>query len=66
VGVRHRPFDLADPVPLAALHDELVEVLGRPSDGAPLVERGWPARYAVRRIVWHVLDHLWEMQDRAS
>ncbi|WP_028925628.1 hypothetical protein [Pseudonocardia acaciae] len=66
VGVRHRPFDVADPGPLAALRDELVEVLGRPSDGAPPVERGWPARYAVRRIVWHVLDHLWEMQDRAS
>lgn len=66
VGVRHRPFDLTDPVPLAALRDELVDVLGRPSDGAPLAARGWPARYAVRRIVWHVLDHLWEMRDRAG
>jgi hypothetical protein len=66
VGVRHRPFDLADPAPLAALRADLVDVLGRPSDGTPLVERGWPARYAVRRIVWHVLDHLWEMRDRAE
>jgi hypothetical protein len=64
VGVRHRPFDHAAPAPLAAMRDEALDVLGRPSDGMPLVERGWPARYATRRIVWHVLDHLWEMQDR--
>jgi hypothetical protein len=24
----------------------------------------WPARYAVRRIGWHVLDHAWEIEDR--
>ncbi len=24
----------------------------------------WPLRYAVRRIVWHVLDHAWEIQDK--
>jgi hypothetical protein len=66
IGVRHRPFDLADPVPLAAMREDIVAVLSRPSGGEPLVERGWPARYAARRIVWHVLDHLWEMQDRAN
>ncbi|MEA2628426.1 MAG: hypothetical protein QOJ10_886 [Chloroflexota bacterium] len=26
---------------------------------------GWPARYAARRIAWHVLDHAWEMEDRS-
>ncbi len=25
----------------------------------------WPLRYAVRRCAWHVLDHAWEMEDRA-
>lgn len=24
----------------------------------------WSARYAVRRAVWHVLDHAWEIEDR--
>ncbi len=24
----------------------------------------WPARYATRRIAWHVLDHAWEIEDR--
>jgi hypothetical protein len=23
-------------------------------------------RYAARRIAWHVLEHAWEMQDRAD
>lgn len=29
-------------------------------------ETAWPVRYAVRRITWHVLDHVWEMEDRAT
>jgi hypothetical protein len=24
----------------------------------------WPPRYFVRRAAWHVLDHLWEIEDR--
>ena len=24
----------------------------------------WPARYFIRRVVWHVLDHAWEIEDR--
>jgi hypothetical protein len=24
----------------------------------------WPARYFVRRSAWHVLDHVWEIEDR--
>jgi hypothetical protein len=24
----------------------------------------WSARYAARRAAWHVLDHLWELEDR--
>lgn len=27
---------------------------------------GWPARYAVRRIGWHVLDHAWEIEDKSD
>jgi hypothetical protein len=26
---------------------------------------GWPPRYAARRFCWHVLDHLWEIQDKS-
>ena len=24
----------------------------------------WPPRYFVRRAAWHILDHVWEIQDR--
>ena len=30
---------------------------------APLDGR-WPPRYALRRIAWHLLDHLWEIEDK--
>jgi len=33
-------------------------------DSAPRA-RGWPPRYAARRIAWHVLDHAWEIEDRS-
>ncbi|HEY1408318.1 MAG TPA: hypothetical protein VF434_05205 [Promineifilum sp.] len=26
----------------------------------------WPARYFIRRVAWHVLDHAWEIEDRAQ
>ena len=31
-----------------------------------VTERGWPARYAARRMAWHVLDHAWEIEDRST
>ena len=26
----------------------------------------WTSRYFVRRVAWHVLDHLWEIEDRMT
>ncbi len=64
IGVRHKP--LREPEDLAAMRADLAEVLSQPSDGRPPVPGGWPVRYATRRIAWHVLDHLWEMEDRRT
>lgn len=33
--------------------------------GAAEGTKRWPPRYAARRIAWHVLDHLWEIEDRS-
>ena len=66
VGVRHREPTLGDDAAVEALRADLLAVLVRPSDGAAPVERGWPTRYAARRVAWHVLDHAWEMQDRSE
>ena len=66
LGVRHQPPTLGDGVAIKALRHDVLAVLSQASDGAPPVPKGWPPRYAARRIAWHVLDHAWEMQDRAE
>ena len=55
-----------DQAAVAALREAILAVLREPSDGSPPKPKGWPPRYAARRIAWHVLDHAWEMQDRAE
>jgi hypothetical protein len=49
-----------------AIRARVLEVLRMPSDGRPLADRKWPARYAARRIAWHALDHAWEIEDRSG
>jgi hypothetical protein len=44
----------------------IAAVVGTPSEGSPVVPDGWTRCYAARRIAWHVLEHAWEMQDRAE
>jgi len=29
-------------------------------------DTAWPIRYAARRIAWHVLDHVWEIEDKSG
>lgn len=64
IGVKHKQPAFDDEEAVAALRADLKRALSRPSDGSPLRPNGWPARYATRRIIWHVLDHVWEMEDR--
>jgi hypothetical protein len=66
IGIRHRPFTPQDRTALAALRTAVLDVLGNPADGAPLTGGGWPPAYAARRFAWHVLDHVWEIQDIVS
>ena len=64
IGLRVRPP--ADDEAVAALRAAVLEVLRRPSDGSPLADRRWTARYAAQRIAWHALDHSWEIEDRSD
>ncbi|MEV1249261.1 hypothetical protein [Nonomuraea sp. NPDC049750] len=60
VDVRHKPYkSQAD---RDAMREELAEALSRPWQ--PPQTTGWPPAYAVRRTAWHVIDHLWEIEDR--
>ena len=66
IGVRHLPFEMNDTSALNALREEIAAVLSKPSAGEPLGDGRWNASYAVRRMAWHVVDHLWELEDRRS
>lgn len=47
--------------------DALTAVVeGRPVAHPRNTKRPWLPRYAVRRVAWHVLDHAWEIEDRAQ
>jgi hypothetical protein len=43
----------------------IVAALRAPADLETLAG-GWPPGSAARRIAWHVLDHLWEIEDKAG
>jgi hypothetical protein len=66
IGIKQRQPDPGDRAAIDALRAAMLDLLGQPSDGAPLAGRRWPARYAARRIAWHALDHAWEIEDRSE
>ena len=66
VGVSVKQPKPDDRAAVAAIRAQVLEVLRQPSDGSPLANRTWTARYAYRRIAWHALDHAWEMEDRTE
>lgn len=66
LGIRFTAEELAAPGGQAALRNALLDLLRAARAGAPLVEKGWPPRYAARRIAWHVLDHAWEIEDKSE
>ncbi len=41
-------------------------VEGKLATHGPRGGQRWPAHYFVRRLVWHELDHVWEIEDRAE
>jgi hypothetical protein len=66
LGLRLTPPARGDRRGIAKFRVAITRVLAKPSTGKALVERGWPQRYAARRIAWHALDHAWEVQDRSA
>jgi hypothetical protein len=59
------------PADLALTRQVMLETLARSAHGevpaqGPRGGRRWTARYFVRRLAWHALDHAWEIEDRAG
>jgi hypothetical protein len=58
------------PVRSADLRDAMLAALRARARGLPVAEPSraktlWTPRYFTRRVAWHVLDHTWEIEDRA-
>ncbi len=62
-------FKLAVPVPgdRAVVEANRAAILEwcRSGENLATARPGWPPRYAARRLLWHVLDHAWEIEDRS-
>jgi hypothetical protein len=65
-GIKLQQPATSDTAAIEVLRKAIAAVVGAPSDGSPVTPNGWTTRYAARRIAWHVLEHAWEMQDRAE
>jgi hypothetical protein len=66
LGLRLPSPKRGDRAAIQAVRAAVLDALEKPSNGKALVEKGWPQRYAARRIAWHALDHAWEIQDRSA
>ena len=62
IGVRHPPFH--DHAAVQACRAEIEDVLRAARSGEPMPK--WTARYFLRRAAWHVLDHVWEIEDKSG
>jgi hypothetical protein len=65
LGVRHAQPAISDRTGIRSLRKAVIDGLQAASINRP-AEKGWPGRYAARRIAWHVLDHAWEIEDRSA
>ncbi len=66
IGGRLDPSEKSDP---AKIRQAVLQALSTAAKrtGEAYGPRGgklWEARYFVRRVIWHVLDHAWEIEDR--
>jgi hypothetical protein len=66
LGMTVKKPAMGDIAAIEELREAIAALVGGPSDGQPVGPTGWTTRYAARRIAWHVLEHAWEMQDRAG
>jgi hypothetical protein len=66
LGIKLKRPATGDIAAARELREAIAAAVGAPSDGSPVMPGGWTTRYAARRIAWHVLEHAWEMQDRAE
>jgi hypothetical protein len=69
---KYKPDPAAEPEQqVAGIREAMLEALEAAARGE-IPERGprggklWPARFYLRRALWHLLDHAWEIEDRSA
>jgi hypothetical protein len=66
LGIKAAKGAESNPAAVADVRAAVLDVLRSTTDGQPVRPKGWPTRYAARRIAWHALDHAWEIEDRSD
>jgi hypothetical protein len=64
LGLKRIELRIDDAGAIAAHREAVVAALRELGPNTGLEGRKWPVRYVIRRMAWHVLDHVWEMQDK--
>ena len=64
IGLARDKAAESGPDAAALLQASIAAALRAPA-GLQTPAGGWPLRCAARRIGWHVLDHLWEIEDKS-
>ena len=59
LGIRLPRPAIGDGSAIRAQREAIVRALHAKARRTQKDPKGWPPRYAVRRLAWHVLDHAW-------
>ncbi|MEP6695142.1 MAG: hypothetical protein ABJB39_10910, partial [Chloroflexota bacterium] len=70
LGARAPKATAATTTRTALQRDAVVAALRARAKGLPVADPSktkklWAPRFFVRRAAWHLLDHAWELEDRA-
>lgn len=64
IGIRPARPRADDAAGIRSLREAIVAGCRDPAAGGTTA--AWPVRYFIRRLTWHALDHVWEMEDRSA
>jgi hypothetical protein len=70
LGARPPKAAAGRPIKSSDLHDAMLAAFRARAQGLAVADprdtkKPWTPRYFARRVGWHVLDHAWEIEDRA-
>ncbi len=66
LGLAREKVTAADTEATGLFRSRLLDALRDRSTGRDPVPAAWPVRYALRRLIWHALDHCWEIEDKGE